>query len=360
MSNSLDPIISVGLDVAKDNFEAAVIATGQERAAYLSAKPFDRSPQGVQALIQAIEASDAMKALVGAKVRVVMEATGAYSRQLTEWLIAARPVWAVAIVNPAFIKGYSQSLGVRNKTDRADPRPIAQFGLERNPTPYQPLPEVLKRLRALSRERDAIVRQVVETKNRTQETTDAPKEVKKAQKTILAMLERQRDRIEEKMVQTLQSDPEWLEEFERLQSVPGVGPITAMVVLAELGDLRRFNRARQLSAMAGTNPRITESGTSVRRQTRLCKMGSRRVRQALYLSAMTAIRKPGNELYNTYHRLLKHGKAKMVALCAVMRKQLLVMRSMMIHQTRFGEVACCQELVEKLLDACGKPVENAG
>jgi transposase len=63
----------------------------------------------------------------------------------------------------------------------------------------------------------------------------------------------------------------------------------APTILAEIGDLRRFGRARQLTAYAGVSPRVVQSGTSVRGKTRMCKRGDKRVRQALYLSAMATL-----------------------------------------------------------------------
>jgi transposase len=341
MTDHPNPIVSIGLDVSKKDFHAALIASGQADPVRLGKRAFERSPAGAEALIEAIDASGATLELAGASLRIVMEATGAYSRQLAEWLLARRPGTNVAVVNPAFIKAYGKSLGARNKTDSADARLIARYGLEREPVWFSPLPETLKRLRALSRERDAVVRQVVETKNRSQETTDAPKEVRKVQRVLLAALEKQRDALEASMLETIRRDDQWRQVFQWLVTIPGVGKITAMVVLAEIGDLRRFDRSRQLSAFAGTNPQIVESGTSVRHSSRLCKMGTPRVRQALFLSAMAAVKKGDNDLARVYRRLVERGKAKMVALCAVMRKQLLVMRALMIHETEYHEGRLC-------------------
>jgi len=342
-------IVSIGLDVAKASFEAALATPAQLPAQPLASKPYARLFEGAAQLVQAVEAHPSMIELAQPLPRIVMEATGAYSRQLAEWLVALRPQWRVAVVNPRFIKAYAHSLGARNKTDRADARLIARYGLERQPVWFEPLAPALKALRALSRERDALVAQIVQTKNRAGETPDAPDVVVSAQRAVFQALDKQRRRIEAAMLELLVSDPTWGPLLERLQSIPGVGKITAMVVLAELGDLRRFSRSRQLSAFAGTNPQIIESGSSLRRRTRMCKMGSSRVRQALYLSAMAAIRtKRTNSLALTYKRLVAQGKPKLVALGAIMRKQLLLMRALMLNGTRFGDPVACAKPVESL------------
>ena len=102
----------------------------------------------------------------------------------------------------------------------------------------------------------------------------------------------------------------------------------APTILAEIGDLRRFGRARQLTAYAGVSPRVVQSGTSVRGKTRMCKRGNKRVRQALYLSAMATLNtKKPNTLSEMQHRLCNDGKQGKEALGAAMRKQLTVMRA---------------------------------
>ncbi len=110
--------------------------------------------------------------------------------------------------------------------------------------------------------------------------------------------------------------------------------INATTILAELGDLRRFTLARQLSAFAGMSPQHRQSGTSIRGRSRLCKKGNARVRQCLYLSAMAAIR-GNNQLRDTYRRLLAQGKLRMVALGAIMRKLLTLMRAILISGKRY-------------------------
>ena len=105
--------------------------------------------------------------------------------------------------------------------------------------------------------------------------------------------------------------------------------MTAVTVRTELGDLRRFERARQLTAFAGMSPRIVESGTSIAGKPHLCKQGNRRVRHALYMAAMTAIRGQ-NDLQRCYQRLVAKGKSHMSALGAIMRKMLCLLRALLI------------------------------
>ena len=331
--------ITIGLDVAKANFEAAVAQAGQSDVRALTDKPIERSRKGARLLLAAIDATGATLELAGVEARVVMESTGSYSRQLAEWLIEERPELKIAIVNPAFIKYHAKGLGARNKTDKADAKAIACYGAERKTHWYEMPDETLARLRALSRERDALIKHSTQLQNRMQETYDAPREARKAQQALLRTLERESDRLEAAMKKTLTDDGRWRIHYERLLTIPGIGSLTAMVVLAELGDLRRFNRSRQLGAYAGVHPQIAESGKQ-KPKSHLCKMGNARVRQALYMSAMAVIGKR-NALGGAYDRLVSRGKPKLVSLCAISRRQLLIMRSLMIHETTYNDARLC-------------------
>ena len=140
--------------------------------------------------------------------------------------------------------------------------------------------------------------------------------------------------VEAEMKRVVEAAPKIAHDVALLSSIYGVGFIVAVVIVAELGDLRRFRKARQLTAFAGVSPRIYQSGTSVARPARMCKKGNPRVRQALYLSALSAVR-GRNDLQRTYTRLISQGKPPKAALGAVMRKLLVVMRALLITETDY-------------------------
>jgi transposase len=119
----------------------------------------------------------------------------------------------------------------------------------------------------------------------------------------------------------IQAHPELKEQARLLCSIPGIGEVTAAVILAEIGDVKHFQSARQVAAFAGLVPRLRESGSSVRGKPRLSKVGSPRLRKCLYFPAMTALR--WNPLIQALgQRLLAQGKPKMLILGAAMRKLL--------------------------------------
>jgi transposase len=319
----------VGMDVSKRTFDAALAGPEQRfpstplRA--LPWKAFPRTRDGVNEFLVWLDELAPKE-----KVRVIMEATGQYSVELTTWLTARRPSLRPAIENPKNAKAFIDSLNQRNKTDGLDARGLAFYGVERRPAPYEPLSKMRQELRELNRYRDSLVVQRTALKNRSHEKSSS-KVVARMQARQLRQLDKDIATVEQEMKDGVNEDEPFKRDFELLTSIDGVGPITALTMLAEIGDLRRFERARQLTAYAGVSPRIVESGTSVRGKTRMCKRGNKRIRQALYLSAMATLNtKRPNTLSTMHYRLCDEGKEGKAALGAVMRKQLTVMRAVII------------------------------
>jgi transposase len=339
------PAACLGLDVAKATFVAAWAdpryAGPGTPPTSLPAASFARTPEGL-AQLQAWLAPR-RDGRDGA-VPVVMEATGAYSAELAVWLREADSAFEPAIVNPQDAMHHRKSLGLRNNTDTLAAQALALFGVERRPKPYEPLAPQRQVLRDLTRWRDHLVAQRTALANRMKEPLSTLW-VRQREAAERNRLDTAVKCAEQRMKKHLKAHPDLARDVELLQTMTGVGFLTAAVILAEAGDLKRFAKARQLSAFAGLSPAHDESGSSVRGRERLCKKGNQRIRIALYLAAITAIRYD-NDFARFYHRLNDAGKPPMVAIAAVMRKMLLVMRAMLItnapyqpkRQERYGAV----------------------
>lgn len=318
-----------GCDVSKATFDAALWSPPEEgrvrRLRDIPVAQFERSPRGVK---QFVEWADALTGDPGAPWRVVMEATGKYSIQLAEWMIARRPSLAPAIINPYTASRFIESFAPLNKTDRIDARALACYGREREPVPFVPPTPESAQLRELSRYRTTLVNTRTAERNRAEEASHSPL-VRRMMRRRVKQLERDAKKVEEEMRAILRKTPSLAADARLLQSVYGIGFINATTILAELGDLRRFTRARQLTAFAGVSVREFQSGSSVRGRSRMSKHGSSHARRALYLAAITAIRTT-SDLSGCYKRLVDAGKHKMAALGALMRKILVVMRAILI------------------------------
>jgi len=326
----------IGMDVAKQTFDAALVRDGQKWPATALAdvpvRTFARTRQGVHDFLQWLDTLVAADAH-STNVRIVMEATGRYSTELAMWLVELRPLLTPAIAPPRQTAAFIASLGLRNKTDKLEARALGFYGMERQPPAYQPMSADESELRELTRYRDFLVRERVAAANRTGETTTC-QAVRKMQQKRMRLLEQDIARIEQQMRLKVNSCPELKRDITLLCTIYGVGFITAATVRAELGDLRRFYKARQLTAYAGLNPSLRQSGSSVNGRPHMSKKGNPHIRQSLYLAAMVIIRGQ-NDLQRTYLKLRQEGKAPMAALGAVMRKLLVLMRAILISGKPF-------------------------
>ncbi|MEK7720836.1 MAG: IS110 family transposase [Elusimicrobiota bacterium] len=340
----------VGLDVAKATFDAALASPGEHANARslkaLPAATFERTAEGVSKLVRWLCEQVAVPGPL--PVRVVMEATGMYSIELAALLCKRCPELRPAIVNPEWTSAFCDSLGLRNKTDRLDARALAFFGLERCPDPYEPLCAEQAELRALCRFRESLVAQRVAYESQLEQGPESAF-VKKTLKRNVAGLAKDIDKIEREMHRVIRSHAQLRGDYELLISIPGVGFITAAVVLAELGDLRRFGSSRQIGAHAGVTPRKVESG-SCSLPGHMSKKGNAHVRHALYMAALSA--KTFNpQMRDLSRRLIANGKKPMVAIGAIMRKLLVLMRAVVKSGKPFDP---CGKHREKLSDPCPK------
>jgi len=334
------PVIWAGIDVAKKSFEAAIHLP--ELARPIATRGFDMSDVGTGQFLQWCDKIITSHA-PGAQLRVVMEATGCYSRQLFEWLTNLRPQTQPAMLNPSFIKSFGQSLGVRNKTDKVDARIIAHYGHERKPAPdMRPTPE-MNRLQLLVRERRTICDALTAEKNRAGEPCE-DKDVLKLRNQRIALLTKQLKDILALLRKTVKQSQTLSRDIKLLQSIPGVGFIVAVTVLGELGDLRRFLCPRKLSAFAGLSPRYFTSGSSVNRPAHICRMGNKAVRPLLHLAARSLVGRTKYHLGRLYEKLVAAGKTKPAAVTAISRKILVLMRAILISGKPYNDELC----------ACGK------
>ncbi len=143
----------------------------------------------------------------------------------------------------------------------------------------------------------------------------------------IAWLEEELEALGKEIYDLIQADPVWREKSMILQSVPGIGPVTAATLLAELPELGTVSR-QKVASLAGVAPFNRDSG---RRQGKRRTFGGRgQVRRALYMAALTASRR-NPIIKRFYQRLLDRGKVKKVALTACMRKLLSIVNTMLMR-----------------------------
>lgn len=322
----VSPTTLVGIDVAAETL-AVVILAGDGPPG--PAETVANAPAGWQRVRTALEQRGAPPAAT----RLVLEATGSYWVGAATALTAAG--WAVSVVSPASVRHYARARLRRAKTDAVDAAVLAAYGRDLRPAAWRPPAAEVAELQLLLRARDDLVATRTETTNRQHALAQlpvVPAAVAGPLAAVVAVLNEQVARLDEAIERRIATATAGLaEDVARLDAIKGVGLLTAAIVLTELAALLGAGAtARQAVAYAGLDPAPRQSGTSVRGKTRLSKAGNARVRQALHMAALAAVRS-NPPLRAFYHRLLARGKLKPVALAAVARKLLVLIVTLLRH-----------------------------
>jgi transposase len=300
------PVRHVGIDVSKERLDVCSLPDG---GTFSVAN--DRA--GIHELLARL--------LEGVRPElVVLEATGKYER-LAAVAIAAAGI-AVAVVNPRQARDFAKASGPLAKTDRIDAQILARFAGAVGPRPSVLPDEEAPVLQDILLRRRQLLEMIVAEKNRLQMASEA---VARRIAAHVRWLEKELSRVDRELDEAVRESETWRANEELLRSVPGVGPVLARTLLAELPELGTLPR-RRLCALVGVAPFNRDSGTF--RGKRQVWGGRAPVRAALYMGALVATRH--NPLIREfYERLLAAGKPKKVALVACMRKLLSILNAVM-------------------------------
>jgi len=320
----------VGIDVSKSVFDVAI--WGDQAFSAMALGQFKRTSKGAEAFARWL--SNQPRKPAG----IVMEWTGGFSRELAEWLQGCVGGIPIALVNPCQVKYFGKSLNLRNKTDAVDARLLAAYGQERRPSGWIPPAPEQDQLQSLFRTRAKLIEMLSSLKTRDESCLSLAPEAAQAQAEVIRVLQTKIKALEAAAEALAGQHPRLAADMRLLQSIKGVGPITAMAVLAEAGDLRRFRRGRQLTAFLGVSPKRYESGSSVRGKTRMSRVGGIHVRPVLYMAAVAVTRR-ACPLGDFYRRLVDAGKPEMVAIGAVMRKMVMIMRAVLVQNRPYEVMA---------------------
>ena len=269
--------------------------------------------------------------------RFVMEATGVYHESLAYFLVDQEK--EVSIVLPNKISNYFKTLEVKTITDNTASEAITRFGLERKLNLWQRPKPIFKRLRQLVRERDQIVAERTMAKNQLHaEQAEAEPNVTsivRVKKRIL-LLDKQEKEIKDELILLAKKDVQVSSFIERLTSIPGVGLLTAVTVLAETNGFELVRNKRQLTSYAGLDVRERQSGTSIKGKPKISKRGNRYLRKAMHLPALAAIRLD-EHFKGIFIRLVSRHGIKMKAVVAVQRKLLELMYTLYKTNTHYNK-----------------------
>lgn len=301
----------VGIDVSKERLDVCIHPSGEKFS-------FDNRPKGQQ---------DLADKLAGRKIeRIVLEATGGYEMPVAATLAAAN--LPVVVVNARQVRDFARAKGRLAKTDVIDAEILALFGEAIKPEVRPIKDEAVRDLTALVGRRRQVVEMITAERNRT---IQAKGDVLKHIQQHIHWLENSLKDIDDDLDRVVKASPVWREKEDLLRSVPGIGPTTAKMLLAELPELGTLNR-RQIAALVGVAPMNNQSGH--RDAPRKIHGGRHLVRTALYMAALVATRH-NPAIREFYRRLRAAGKRAKVALTACMRKLVTILNSMVKNNVRW-------------------------
>jgi transposase len=302
--------ISIGIDVSKNTLDIAVHETG---ATWSS----NNDSSGCVALATKLKQLKVTS--------IVLEATGGFEILVTATLTAAD--LPVIVINPRQVRDFAKATGQLAKTDRIDCRVLAHFAAAIDP-PVRPIKSAeTQHLEALLARRRQIVEMLVAEKNRLAKNYD--RAVVKDLNAHIAWLERRLKSSDDELQRVLKTSPAWRERDDLLRSVPGVGPVLSLTLMAQLPELGQLNR-REIAKLVGVAPFNWDSGKW--RGSRHIWGGRATVRSPLFMATLCAIR-INPTIKHFYRRLLMAGKAPKVAIIACMRKLLTILNVMVKTQT---------------------------
>lgn len=307
----------IGLDISQDYLDADL-------------------PGGVRRLAQTAEGHAQLVAALPAGSVCVLEATGPYGLRLLAALHQAQQ--PVCLVNPLQVRRFAQSQLRRSKTDRTDAQLLSQFGRAFAPPLHRPAAVWLSQLQQRQALLELLRQQRTALRNHQHAVRQSPWPDPATERALEGQLQGLDQRIAE-LERQLEQDAqaECSADYQRLRSIPGIGPRIAVALLLAGPGLSAFGGWRQAVAYVGLCPRHAESGTSVRARPRLSKLGDGRLRRLLYVGAWSACRH-NPACRALYERLLDAGKAKPQALCAVAARLLRQAWALVFHQREFDPV----------------------
>lgn len=315
-------IYSLGIDVSKDKFDACLQTYRLSEQTYevIARKTFNNTPSGFEAVIK----WTVVHTCEAAQVRATMEATGVYHEPLALFIHNRHPEIHLSVVLPSKSRKYSESRGLRNKTDKIDAYGLAMMGAERRLDAWGGINPFWRQLRALTRTRVNLMDQRTALRNQLHALDHSGMEAPQARRSLQASIEalsEQIDQLTSEIYAKLRSGKQLQESVNYLNSIPGVGRLTIAAILSETNGFAEFDSISQLISFSGYDVVIRKSGTWTGTP-RISKQGSSFIRRAMYMPASAVVRSGDGPTYELYRRLLSKHDVKMKAHVAVQKKLL--------------------------------------
>jgi transposase len=296
--------VYIGIDVSKSILDVFILPSNKHMQ-------FKNEANSIQKLLTKLRAFP--------EPLVVMESTGGYEKPLAYALSEAS--FNVCIINPRQVRDFAKALGKLAKTDKIDAQVIALFANKMEPQANVVYDKEHQLLSDNNARRRQLVDMIKMEKNRLDKASSSQQE---SIERVLEVLEKELKIINKAQEKTIQENPKYSEKKKILESVAGIGTITAVSILAEIPELGQIG-SKQIASLSGLAPFNRDSGGL--KGKRAIWGGRASIRTSLYMATLVAIRhNPRIKLF--YERLCLAGKAKKVSIIACMRKLLIIINAM--------------------------------
>jgi transposase len=341
----------LGIDVAQKELVVCLSKLNSDLSIeHYANKVFSNKETGFVALIKWVK----KLTIENVEINFVMEATGVYHQKFAYFLDANG--FNVSIVLPNKISNYIRTLVIRTITDKTCAEAIAQFGLERKLDKWHKPNIIYKNLQQLTREREQIVeeRSIVKNQLHAENAEGEPNANSiKRLKARIKFLNQQEKEIKQDIEKCIKKDESIEKEIKNITTIPGVGRLTATIVLAETNGFELIRNKKQLISYSGLDVREKQSGTSVKGKPRISKKGNKFLRKAMFFPALSAVKYEQN-YKEIYARLVSKNGIKMKGLVAVQRKLLeliyIIFKNKTVYQSDYNKEKRAQlQIVEVAL-----------
>ena len=314
----------LGIDIGKSSFTAALCTENLERQ--IIHPEVMNQADGWQTLKEwVLKQSQEMQAT---QIQLGVESTGGYEKPMVEWF-RSDTNFTITILNPVRVKRFAQSELSRTKNDLNDARLIARYLAIRKPNPTPVTAPEIEELKIMVRHLEHLTRKQADEKTYLETVVEV--NIRQQTQQIFQFYQEQIEKVLNQIRKHIDSYPNLQHQSDLLQSIPGIGKITSAILLTEC--IPSLTPKQQVSH-AGLAPRQNQSG-KINGKTQLCKTGNKRLRTALYLPTLCAIRH-NPIIHEFYQRLIGRGKPKMVAVGACMRKFVHIIVGVLKNQQYFN------------------------
>ncbi|MBU0707355.1 IS110 family transposase [Patescibacteria group bacterium] len=310
----------IGIDMAKASFMAAFDETNDP-------EQFDNTSQSINSFFKRLSSLGFSQdnTILG------VESTGSYHLKLS---MACQAIgYTINIINPLIVKKHNQTDLRRVKNDKKDAKLIRYCLAQGHGYPFQTTESEFK-LKALIRQRNRLSAFRIQLHRQDQDIKLKEQSLKAKINPIYAKLEKQVAKQIKQIESQLKQFNQPIQEL--LETIPGVGPITAASFISEITNINKFNQPKRLTAYIGIDPRVHESGTSIKGKGYITKRGNKILRTILFNAASVAVLH-SNMFQRFFQKKRSEGKPYRVALVATMRKMAHVIHAVWTNNTPYKD-----------------------